>query len=87
MTQNEGNNTPEKMLLKGKVEITKAPEDHLEHSVDAKQARESTRADQQRAQEANKDRHSGSESQLQRTETRFQTIISRVEVFRLTHQL
>lgn len=60
MTQNEGNKNPEKILLKGNVEITKTPQDHLEHSVDAKHARESTRADQQRAQEANKDRHSGS---------------------------
>lgn|GEM_PF-4722198 len=33
MTQNEGKNTPEKMLLKGKVEITKAPEDHLERTM------------------------------------------------------
>jgi len=60
MTQNDAQNNRENVQLKGKVEITEKPKDQLEHSADARAARESTKEDKQKALELNKDRHSGS---------------------------
>ena len=60
MAQNEGPNKHEKLLLKGNVEFTDKPADQLEHSEEAKAARESTKEDRQKALDSNKDRHSGS---------------------------
>jgi hypothetical protein len=60
MSQNEGPNKHEKLLLKGSVEFSEKPADELENSQDAKAARESTKEDRQKALDLNKDQHSGS---------------------------
>lgn len=60
MSQNEGNHDQEKLLLKGKVEFNEKPEDHLEHSEDARRARESSKEERNKALESNKNRHDGS---------------------------
>jgi hypothetical protein len=60
MSQNKGNHDQEKLLLKGKVEFNEKPKDHLEHSEDAIQARESSKEERNKALDSNKNRHDGS---------------------------